>query len=227
MAQRSRRITLSLLPPLLVVIHSEPSGAATTARTRPKLVAEVPADAAGVRARQHHRVERLPGERADPGPAPGDGQPAGRAGARRRPGGERVGVAARSVAPLDLGPAVVAAPADAVELVGRRARRTPWPTCPRRRPRPAPARCGARRTRRGCRTGCPPAASRRGSAAGSCRPAVGVLRLVRVLAVAGAGEERPAGPEGQPAAVVARGPGDAGQQRSAGRAARRRRTASR
>ena len=210
------------------MIHSEPSGACSTVRIRPKSLVEVADLAAGVGPAEPHGVQRLPAQRADPGPPAGDGEAAGRAGRRRAPGDERVGVAARA---------------------RRRPRRPASRSC-----RPATIRLSSSRVfcpnsvahirplrvpgqplhvavavgpHRGCRTGCRPAPPPSGSSRRILPPSESrVLGAARAVArVAGADVEHAVGAEREPAAVVVDARAGSRRGSASGRdRARRRRT---
>ena len=197
---------------LEVVTHSDPSGARATERIRPYSPAKCCCGLPRVGAVEDDGPDALALQGAEPGPAGRDRDPARRA-LVDRPLGQRVGVPALAVGALDVGPAVVLARPDQVELVGALVAELGGP-------QPAgvveadaldvavavaPGQVVERVAVR--------------DVAGVGHPQhlavdrVGVLGAGRVLGVAGGGVQQPVRPEGQAAAVVVgRGP-DAGQDR--------------
>ena len=201
---------------LVVVTHSRPSGADDHG-AQPAVRRRRTSPAAAPRAvgRDRHPPQPLPAQRT-PSTAARRRRPARDGDASSRaPLHERVaipGVAARA---LDLGPAVVAALVDQVELVPGVRRRTRRPTAgPRSSQRETLHVAVAQRPDRGAGQGLPGA----GSPSGVIRrilPArrVAVLGELRVAGLAGGDVKRGRPGRTQPAAVVDEAVGDAGQHR--------------
>ena len=189
-----------------MVIHSDPVRRGDHGPHPAELAAEVASDPAGVGAGEHHRVDRPAGQRPiTPARARWPGRWASRC--SWGTGGERVPVAAGAVGALGLGPAVVASCPDPVELVGGRRAELGRPHATVGVPGQAlhvAVPVGPDVVAEGV------AGPRRAvgvQAQDLPAEGVGVLGLVGVLAVAGAGEERPARPEPEPSAVVRGTPG--------------------
>ena len=122
------------------------------------------------RAVQRDLPQPLPAQRADVERAADDGVTAGR-GLRRAPGDERIGVPAalRVAVALDVGPAVVVALLDEVDLVLGVLAELRRPQAARAVPAQALHVAVAVATRPASRRGCRPGPTRRGSRGGSCR----------------------------------------------------------